>query len=133
VQQLDEGVAALDVDRRVVDLGQQREAARRQLVEAVQPLNDVDLSQRALQVERARVDARGLDAELAPVAGLGQRDVAHVVLKVEQLVLDPVGLVQRQRHVQQLAAEERRAVQPRLDVRQDGLEAQPATGTVPWS
>ena len=89
------------------DLGQQREAARRQFEEAVQALDDIDLPQRPVQVERPGVDARGLDAELPPVARLGQRDVADVVFEVEVLVLDPVRMVEVERHAQQLLAEHR--------------------------
>jgi len=77
-----------------------------------------------MQVEGTGVDARGLDAELAPVPPAWQRDMANVVLEVEVLVLDPVGVVEFERDAQQLAAEDRRAVQRPLDVREDGLEAQ---------
>jgi hypothetical protein len=83
-------VAAIDIDRGMVDLQQHGKAADRQVEKAVESLDHVHLPQRALQVERPGVDARGLDAELAPVAGLGQGDVAHVVFDVEALVLDPV-------------------------------------------
>jgi PAS domain-containing protein len=107
VQHLDDLVVALDVDGGVVDLGQQREAALGQVDEGVQAFDDVDLPQRAVQVERARMDARGLDAELPPVARCRQGDVAHVVFEVEVLVVDPVGEVQFQRHALELAAEHR--------------------------
>jgi hypothetical protein len=118
----------LDVDRRVVDLRQDREAVRRQVEKRVQPLDQVGLPQRPRQVERPSVDPRGLDAELAPVAGLRQRDVAHVILDVEPLVLDPVRVVELERHAQQLLPKNRRQVQPALDVFQEPLEAYPPPG-----
>ncbi len=109
-------------------LGQQREAVLRQVEQAVEALDDVQLPQRPVEVERARVDARGLNAELAPVARLRQRDVAHVILEVEVLVLDPVRLVEPERHGAQLLPEHRRAVQPALHEREDAFEREPAAG-----
>ena len=70
------------------------------------------------------MDARGLDAELAPVAGLGQRDVAHVVFDVEVRVVDPIRPVDVEGHALQAAAEHGVAREPVVDVRQQGLEAQ---------
>ena len=128
VQQDRDLAAALHVDGRVVRLGQQRKAAFGQVEKAVQALDDVDLPQRSVQVERPGVDARCLDAELPPVAGLGQRDVAHVVLEVEVLVVHPVGQIHVQRHTLQLLAKRGQPIEPALDVRQDGLEAQLAAG-----
>jgi len=118
----------LDVDRRLVDLDEQREAACGQLEQAVEPLDDVDLPQRTCQVERPRMDARRLDAELAPVAGSGQRDVAHVVLEVEVLVVDPVRIVEVERHAPQLAPQRRLLGDAALDALEDALEAQRAAG-----
>ena len=42
--------------------------------------------------------ARVLDAQLAPVAGFGQGDMAHVELEVEVIIVDPVGMIEIQRH-----------------------------------
>jgi hypothetical protein len=132
VQQRGDLVALGDVDRRVVDLQQHGEAAHRQVEEAVEALDHVHLPQRALQVQRPGVDARGLDAELAPVAGLGQGDVAHVVFDVEVLVLDPVGIVEVERHAQDLLAEHRQLAEPAFDMGQDLLEAHLAA-RAPWT
>jgi methylglutaconyl-CoA hydratase len=85
---------AASLDRGVMDLRQHREAVLRQVGERVQPLDEVELPERPRHVERARVDPRGLDAELPPVAGLRQRDVPDVVLEIESLVLDPVRVVE---------------------------------------
>ncbi len=128
VQQRDDRGAAPEVDRRVVQLGQQREAVLRQVEQAVEPLDDVELPQRPVEVERAGVDARRLDAELAPVARLRQGDVADVVLEVEVLVLHPVRIVEPERDAAKLLAEDRRAVQPALHEREEALELQPAGG-----
>ena len=124
--------AALHVDRGVVDLGEDREAVRRKVEECIETLDEVQLPERAREVERSRVDARCLDAELAPVAGLRQRDVAHVVLEVEALVLDPVRVVELERHPQQLLAEDRREVQAALDVLQEPLEPDVPAGCRGW-
>ena len=107
MQQLGDFAPEVEVNTRLVCLRQQRKAARRQLGEAVQAFEHVDFPQRPVQIERARVDARDLDTELAPVARFGQRDVAHVVFDVEVLVVDPVRVVQLQRHALQLAAKHR--------------------------
>ena len=107
VQQRRDLGPAVDVDGRVVDLGQDRETVARQVEERIEPFDQVEFPQRARQVQRSRVDARGLDAELAPVARLRQRDVAHVVLEVEVLVLDPVREIEFERHPQQFLPEDR--------------------------
>ena len=57
VQQRGDLGATIQVDRRMMDLGQQREAVRRQVEERVEALDQVDLPQRAREVERPRVDA----------------------------------------------------------------------------
>ncbi|MFO1426188.1 MAG: hypothetical protein U1F11_04275 [Steroidobacteraceae bacterium] len=118
--------ALVTVQCGVMHLEQQREAVLRERVEGVEPVDQIQLPQGPRQVERACMDARGLDAELAPVAGLGQGDVAHVVLEIEAVVLDPVGRIQVERHAQQPVAEDRREVQPARDVLEQSLEAQPA-------
>ena len=49
--------------------------------------------------QRARMQPRDQDAQLPPVAGGGQREVADVIFDVEILVLDPVGVVERERNL----------------------------------
>ncbi len=82
-------VARHPVDRRVVHLAVDRLAA------ALQPVDEVELPQRAAPVERAGVQPGGLLGELPVVARLGQGELADVVLDVEVRVLDPVRLVER--------------------------------------
>ena len=62
------------------------------------------------------MEARRLDANLAPIARLRQRDVPHVILEVEARVLHPPRMVEVQRDVDHLLAERSREVEPALDV-----------------
>ncbi len=97
--------------RREVDLEAQREAAGRQAGNAVEPVDHVALPQRPRAVERLRVEPRHLRAQLRPVAGPRQRDVAQVKTEVGGGVVDPVGPRDRQRHRDDAPAEDRAAVQ----------------------
>ena len=108
--------AGLAVDRRVVDLEHEAEAAVRHALDVVEALDDVELPQRLRQVERAGVEAGRLDAELPPVAGPGQGDLADVVLEVELAVLDPVRVVEVAGHPHDLLAERPGEVQAGLEV-----------------
>ena len=128
VQRAHELHAGGAVDRRVVDLQEHREAARRQPLHVVQPLDDVGLPQRPRTVESARVQAGDLDAELAPVAGLGQRDVSHVELDVGVVGIDPERVVQIERHHGEAAREHRGAVDALAEGAQHILEAHQAVG-----
>ena len=110
------------VDCRVVHLENDAEAPLRDTFDAVEPFDHVHLPQRTREIERARVQPRRLDAELPPVPRLRQRDVAHVVLEVELSVLDPVRMVEIERHAHQSSSEHVRQVQPLLDVLEDPLE-----------
>jgi hypothetical protein len=121
--------AAHAVDRCVMDLRHHREAAGLGALDIVEALDDVHLPERLREVERAGVQARDLDAELAPVAGLGERDVSDVELEVEVRVLHPVGVVEVDRDVDDLLAEAARQVQAPLDVGEDALEGDRAAGS----
>ncbi len=65
------------------------------------------------------MQTRGLNAQLAPVAGLRQADVADVKLEIEVFVFDPIRMVEAERYVDELLAERARAVQPLFDVTQN--------------
>ena len=67
-------------------------------LDVVETLDDVELPQRAVEVERPRVQPGRLDAQLAPVARLRQRDVPDVELEVEVGVVHPVRMVEIERH-----------------------------------
>ena len=88
----------------------------------------VHLPQRPAQVERAGVQPGDLDAQLAPVARLRQGDVADVELEVEVAVLDPVRVVELERHPHQPLAERPRDVQPLAVVLEDPLERDRSAG-----
>ena len=122
VQQGGDFIAMRDINCRMMNLQQHGETAHRQIAKTVQPFDHIHFPQRALQIKRAGVDARGLNAELAPVARFGQREVAHVIFDIESLVLDPVRVVEIQRHAQNLLAKDRQAAEAALDMRQDLLE-----------
>jgi hypothetical protein len=77
-----------------------------------QPGDQVELPQRAAAVERAGVQPADLFGQLRVRAGARQGDLADVVLDVEVTVVDPVGLVQAERHIQQLAPEHGHQRQP---------------------
>lgn len=87
------------VDRRVVDAQERGERAGRDVLEVVEPIDEVELPRWAAQVEGSSMDPGDLGAELTPGAGLRQREVPHVVLEVEPLVPDPPRPVESERYV----------------------------------
>ena len=68
------------------------------------------------------MQARDLDAELAPVARLRQRDVPHVEFDIELGLLDPPGTIEHPRHGDEPAAKLREALDPRREEPQHVLE-----------
>ena len=110
------------VDGGVMDLRQDGEAALRQTLHSVEPLDHVHLPERLAQVERPRVNARRLDAQLPPIARSRQRDVSHVELDVEVGILDPVRVIETEGHLDQFLAKTAREMQTRFEVLQDALE-----------
>ena len=82
------------VDRGMVEFDVQREAARGDTGNIVEPLDDVGLPQRLGLVQGARVQARDLYHQLPPVTGLRQRDMADVVFDIDVVVVDPVGAIE---------------------------------------
>ncbi len=112
------------IDAGVVDLGHHGKASLWQPLDVVEPLDDGELPERFGEVERPGMQPRNLDAELSPVTGLRQPDVTHVILEVEVAILDPVRVIQIERHVDQLLAKRSRQVQAALEVGEDVLEAQ---------
>ena len=110
------------VDRGVVHLEHHPEAALREPLDPVEPFDDVHLPEGPREIEGASMQARCLDAELAPVPRLRQREVPHVVLEVEVAVLDPVRMVEVERHPHELPAERVREVHTLLQILEDPLE-----------
>ncbi len=112
----------LAVDQRVMKLGVEREAACRHARHVVEPLDDVRFPERLAAIQRTRMQARNLDAELAPVTRLRQRDVPHVELDVEVAILDPPRAVEHPGHGHEPAAEMREALDARREEAQHVLE-----------
>ena len=71
----------------------------------LQPLDDVELPQRAAAVEQARMQAADQLLQLLEGAGLGQHDAADVVVEIDVVVVDPDRVRQLERHLRQLALE----------------------------
>jgi hypothetical protein len=115
------------VDDRVVDLGQHRHAPLGQAVD------DVELPQRVRAIERPRDDACDLLGERMLVARRRGGGLADVEVEVEVLVLDPVRVVQAERHLGQAPAEGRQQVQALADEPADVLAGQSAPGAVDGS
>ena len=65
----------------------------------IESMDQIHLPQRASAVQRAGVQAGSLRGQLLVVAGRGQRQFADMELDVEVRVLDPVGLIQSERHL----------------------------------
>ena len=57
------------VNRRMVNLGQDCDAALGQPLDIVEPFNDRELPERFVQIERARMEPCGQNAQLPPVTG----------------------------------------------------------------
>jgi hypothetical protein len=85
----------------MVDLGDHRVGAGSNAGNIVEPFDNREFPRRAGQIERARENPSGLNAQLPPVAGAGQGDVADVVFQIEILVLDPVWVIEIERHPHQ--------------------------------
>src|SRR5206468_11536272 len=105
-----------------------REAVLRQTRDIVETLDHVDLPERVVVIEGTRVQACRLDAELTPVTRLRQRDVADVEFEIEVGILDPVRVVEIERHVREPLPEAPHEMEPPLEVGQNSLEGDPA----PW-
>ena len=118
----------LAVDIGVVEADQYRKAARRHPFDIVHPFDDVDLPGCAFHIDTARHGTGSKDAQLTPVTGLRQADMAHMVLDIEILILQPVGVIQLERRLFQTAAEVGGSVQPVVDVLQDILVPHQTTG-----
>ena len=78
-------------------------------------MDQVDLPQRAAPVEVAGVQPGRLLGELLVVTWRGEGQLPDVIFDVEVGVLDPVRLIEAERHVDEPATERRDQVQPRLD------------------
>lgn len=103
-----------------------------QIGDSIETFDDVHLPQRSTAIERTCVQARNLVHQLAPVAWLGQRQVAHVELEIDLRILDPVGPVESQRNHRQAPPEDGRDMQSRAEMPKDVLERDLALGRRRW-
>ena len=108
------------VDHRLVGLRDDREAA------VGEPLDEVDLPQRAVRVERPRHQPGHQLGELGGRPGPGQRRAADVERDVEVGVVDPDRPGQLARDVAHLLPVPRHRHQPPLDGRDQALVVEPA-------
>jgi hypothetical protein len=108
---LREGASGLPVDACMVNFRIHRDLA------ALQPVDHVELPQRAAAVHQRGVQAAHVLLELAQRAGPRQRDAAHVVVEVHVLVLHPHGVRQLEGHQRELAREDLRQVHAARHVR----------------
>ena len=124
LDQLEQAVAAgCAVHCTVVHLQQQGEAPGRDALDIVEPFDNIDLPHGLVPAQRRGVDARGENAQLPPVAGFGQGDVAHVVLEVKIRVFHPVGSAEAVGNKSQFATENRRQMQAVFQQGENLLEA----------
>jgi hypothetical protein len=87
-------------------------------------VDEVQLPQRPRAVERARDDPRHLLGELFVTARGGQGELAHVEVEVEVDVVDPVGIVEPERHLGRTPAQGRQQRQPLGQKQLDVLDRQ---------
>ena len=106
----------------MVHLGGDRVTAGRKFLDPVQSLDHHHFPERPRLVEWPRVKSRQVDTELAPVTGLRQAAVLHVVFEIEILVVGPVGKVEFEGNAHEAAPKHRAHVQAALDMCQDLLE-----------
>ena len=79
---------------------------------AGEAVNQVQLPQRPGAVQRPGVDARHLLGQLSVGPRRRQGDLANVELEVEVRVVDPVGVVEVERHLRQPPPERRHEGEP---------------------
>ena len=98
------------VDRGVVNLGQLGDQTA-----VVDTLDHVQLPQRTAAVEWSGHDAADHLAQLFRVAGRGDRMVTDVEVDVEVRILDPVGQIETERHLDEAPAERCELIDPLED------------------
>jgi hypothetical protein len=90
----------------VVKLRQQSDIA------VAETMNQIQLPKRVRAVERTLEDPRDLLRELRVRGRRRQRQLPHVVLEIELGVVDPVRIVQPERHLLQTPTKRRQQRQP---------------------
>src|SRR5262245_27196699 len=105
----------------MMDLDVQSETVGRE-VRRTQPLDDVQLPRRAIQVERDGMQPRRLFPQFGQIPGCGQGQIAYVELEVEGPVFNPVRIVQVERDSDDAAAQHAGKGETRLYVAEYALE-----------
>ena len=99
----------------MVRLGQHRPAT------VGQPLDDVGLPQRTGAIHPTPDDACDLFGELVGPAGRGEPDVANVVVEIEVGIVDPIRVVEFERHLDQPPTHGFEAAEQRVEAFVGGL------------
>ena len=94
------------VDRAVVQFQRHREGALRHSRNGIQPLDDGDLPRWATQIDLPTVQPCDLDAQLPPVTGLREPDVADVVFEIEVRIVHPVRSIESELRLGQASAKD---------------------------
>jgi len=100
----------------VVDLGQEGD------LPAFEPMDQVELPERPGAVQRTAEDARHLVRQLLVAPRCGQSELPHVEVEVEVRVVDPVRVIQAERHLGEAPAEWGQQRQPLDDQLLDVVE-----------
>ena len=87
-------------------------------------MDEVNLPRRAVHVQRAAENARGQRVERLPILGGGQAQLANVVFQIEARILDPIGMIQAEGHVDQPPSSGRHQVQALLVETHHGFQGQ---------
>ena len=95
----------------MVDLGEDRQVA------AGEALDEVGLPQRAVAIERCRRQVGDQLGQFLLVARRGHRQVADVEARIEVGVVDPIGIVELERDLDQPPARQRDLVHPLFEDR----------------
>ena len=93
-----------------------------------EPADDVDLPERTTAVQWTRVQPRDLLGQLGAITGGRQRQLADMEVEIEVCVVDPVGVVGTEWHLDQSPAQRGQQVQPRGDEVLHLRTGQPAVG-----
>ena len=93
-------------------------------VAVLEALDHVELPQRAASIEWPRHDALDLRRELPRASRGGKGDVSDVEVEIEVGVLDPVGLIEPERHLDESVTIRGNEVQPLADQRFEVVEVQ---------
>ena len=83
------------------------ETALGQILQMIQPLYDVQLPKGSTNIQWPRVQTGNLDTKLAPVSWFWHCQVSNVVLKIEAVVFNPIGIIKVSRNSLQFLLEYR--------------------------